>query len=225
MDLDTRPPLQLGILSDTHIPYRLNHLPNQVLEALDGVDVILHAGDVDRPGALETLREIAPVHAVRGNVHFLDLSSGGVSLPRLIQLDLAGRRVCVTHGCWLSPASFWLKGEHLLRRLLGVRNQDRFNEHIAHRLLRLHPAADVIAFGHTHRAYVRWIGDTLLVNPGAVSPTLGERPSVARIRLDADKTEVTIVPLKLNEEESTAGSQDIKETAMRQGLKAGNSPD
>lgn len=195
MDLDARGPLQVGILADTHIPYRLKRLPNQVLGALDGVGVILHAGDVDRSAALEPLREIAPVHAVRGNVHFLDLSSGGASLPRLIDLDLAGRRVFVTHGYSSSPASIWLHGEHLARRLLGVRNEDRFNDHIARRLTRLYPEADVIAFGHTHRAYVRWIGDILLVNPGAVSPTLGERPSVARMRLDDDRTEVTIIPL------------------------------
>ena len=37
------------------------------MEALAGVDMILHAGDVGSPAVLDTLREIAPVVAVRGN--------------------------------------------------------------------------------------------------------------------------------------------------------------
>ncbi len=195
MDVDRRLSLQVGILSDTHIPYRMKRLPRIVLGALDGVDVILHAGDVDLPSALEPLRELAPVHAVRGNLHLLDLSRGAPSLPHLVELNLAGRRVLVTHGHALSPASLWFKGQHLVRRLFGSSAEDCFNEHVANRLARLFPGADIIAFGHTHRAYVRWMGDTLLINPGAVSPTLGERPSVARVQLDDARSEVAVIPL------------------------------
>jgi uncharacterized protein len=39
----------------------------EALEALRGVDLILHAGDVGGPEVLEALRSIAPVVAVRGN--------------------------------------------------------------------------------------------------------------------------------------------------------------
>jgi predicted phosphodiesterase len=76
----------------------MKRLPFSVYEALREVDVILHAGDVNRPEALEPLRGIAPIYAVRGNRHILDLSGGGVSLPPRIELRLVGCRFLVTHG-------------------------------------------------------------------------------------------------------------------------------
>jgi len=195
MYLDSNLPLEVGVLSDTHLPYRMKRLPGQILRVFDGVDVILHAGDVDRPAMLEPLREIAPVYAVRGNVHFLDLSSGGISLPHRVELHLAGHRILLTHGYLPGLASFWFKGRDVALRLLGASDKARFNARIARRLEPLYPRADIIVFGHTHRAHVEWIGDTLLVNPGAVSPTLGERPSVARMRLGTTTPEVEILPL------------------------------
>lgn len=52
----------LGVISDTHGLVR-----PQAIEALAGVDMILHAGDIGNAAVLDTLREIAPVVAVRGN--------------------------------------------------------------------------------------------------------------------------------------------------------------
>ncbi len=52
----------IGVISDTH-----GLLRPEAVEALRGVDLILHAGDVGSPEVLETLKEIAPVVAVRGN--------------------------------------------------------------------------------------------------------------------------------------------------------------
>jgi len=195
MHLDNNLSLKVGLLSDTHLPYRMKRLPRQVFRAFDGVDVILHAGDVDRPATLEPLREIAPVYAVRGNVHLLDLSSGGISLPHLVELRLVEHRIMLTHGYLPGLASFWFKGRDVALRFLGASDKGRFNERVASRLGHLYPRADVIVFGHTHRAYVGWIDDTLLVNPGAVSPTLGEEPSVARMWLGPGKPEVEILPL------------------------------
>jgi predicted phosphodiesterase len=195
-DLDTRVSLTAGLLSDTHLPYRMRQLPKAVLDALDGVDLILHAGDVDRPAVLEPLREIAPVYAVRGNVHVFDLSSGGASLPRLIELRLVGRHVLLTHGHLPGLAGFWFKGWDVLLRLLGARDRTHSNKRIARRLAHLYPEADVIVFGHTHRAHVEWIGDTLLVNPGAVCPTSGEELTVARMRLGEGPPQVEIVQLE-----------------------------
>lgn len=59
---DHRSPL-IGVISDTH-----GTLPSAALEALQKVDLILHAGDIDRPEVLQALEEIAPVVAVRGNM-------------------------------------------------------------------------------------------------------------------------------------------------------------
>jgi putative phosphoesterase len=174
----------------------MKHLPAAVLDALDGVDVILHAGDVDRPEALDTLREIAPVYAVRGNVHVFDLSSGGRSLPHLIELNLAGRRVLLTHGYLPGLASVWSKGRDYALHLLGASDKSRCNERIAARLARQYPGGDVIIFGHTHRAHVEWIGDTLLVNPGAICPTPREQPTFARMWLGRGPPQVEILQLE-----------------------------
>ena len=52
----------IGVISDTH-----GLLRPEALDALKGVDLILHAGDIGNSQVLETLQRIAPVIAVRGN--------------------------------------------------------------------------------------------------------------------------------------------------------------
>lgn len=54
--------MRLGIVSDTHGLVRPELFP-----ALDGVEHILHLGDICKYEVLETLARIAPVTAVRGN--------------------------------------------------------------------------------------------------------------------------------------------------------------
>jgi len=189
------PTFTIGLLSDTHIPHRLKWMPDAVLDALAGVDLVMHAGDVDDPAALEPLRTIAPVHAVRGNIHIQDLSDGGAMLPAEVTLELAGRRVVMTHGHRPGLLGFCLKGLDVITQRLGLTNNGMFNRRIARRLARLYPEADIIIFGHTHRAHVERVGHPLLVNPGAVCVSPREQPSVARIRLRAGRPEVDICPL------------------------------
>jgi predicted phosphodiesterase len=189
------PTLTLGLLSDTHMPHRMKQLPAVALNALAGVDLILHAGDVDDPATLEPLRKIAPVHAVRGNFHLQDFSDGGAALPAAVELRLAGHRVVLTHGHRSGLFGFWLKGLHVGGLWLGLTDNGRLNHHTTRRLARLYPGADLIVFGHSHRAHVEWIDHTLLVNPGAVCPTRGEHPTVARVRLGTRKPQVEIIPL------------------------------
>jgi putative phosphoesterase len=52
----------IGVISDTH-----GLLRPEAVAALRGVDLILHAGDVGNAEVLQTLSDIAPVIAVRGN--------------------------------------------------------------------------------------------------------------------------------------------------------------
>lgn len=52
----------IGIISDTHGLVR-----PQALDALKHVGLILHAGDIGKQEVLDTLQQIAPVVAVRGN--------------------------------------------------------------------------------------------------------------------------------------------------------------
>jgi putative phosphoesterase len=63
----------VGLISDTH-----GLLRPEALRALEGSDLILHAGDVGSPSILGALRAIAPVVAVRGNV---DTAPWAAALP------------------------------------------------------------------------------------------------------------------------------------------------
>ncbi len=53
---------KLAILSDTH-----GMLRPEVLEQIEGCDMILHGGDINKQDILDQLNRIAPVYAVRGN--------------------------------------------------------------------------------------------------------------------------------------------------------------
>ena len=59
--------MRIGILSDTHMPAELRVLWDEVRRAFEGVDLILHAGDIVHPMLLDQLEAWAPVLAARGN--------------------------------------------------------------------------------------------------------------------------------------------------------------
>ena len=80
--------MRLGILSDTH-----GLLRREVSEALTGVDLILHAGDIGGPEILERLEELAPVRAVRGNC---DGAWAG-NLRNTEEWEVSGVRMIMTH--------------------------------------------------------------------------------------------------------------------------------
>ena len=63
----------IGLISDTHGLMR-----PEALTALEGSDLIIHAGDVGKAGIIEQLRDVAPVIAVRGNI---DKGSWASQLP------------------------------------------------------------------------------------------------------------------------------------------------
>jgi len=53
----------IGLISDTH-----GLLREGAVKALADSDIIIHAGDIDTPDIIESLRKIAPVFPVRGNM-------------------------------------------------------------------------------------------------------------------------------------------------------------
>lgn len=80
---------RLGVLSDTH-----GRLDDDTLARLDGVDAILHAGDIGTPDVLTRLEAVAPVYAVRGNV---DVSPWALELPTQRRVAACGRRILLGH--------------------------------------------------------------------------------------------------------------------------------
>ena len=53
----------IGVISDTH-----GLLRPEAISALEGSNLIIHAGDIGRLEVIEQLRAIAPVTAIRGNI-------------------------------------------------------------------------------------------------------------------------------------------------------------
>jgi len=151
----------VGLIADTH-----GLLRPEVFPALEGVELILHAGDVGGLGLLVELGAIAPVHAVYGNTD----TPGDPNLRAEVVLDVGGLTVHVSHGHELgSPTP-----ERLLERY----------------------SADVIVFGHTHKPLVVRAGSRLVVNPGAAGPRRFKlKPSVARMTLENGRADVEIVEL------------------------------
>jgi putative phosphoesterase len=150
--------MRIGVIADTHCPEFLDELPAAVFERLRGVDLILHAGDVGGERTLQRLSELAPVEAVRGD-HDADLGR----LPRRRLVEVGGRRIAIVHGnrsrlleepitliSTLTLGLFWLR----LGRSRWLRRQ--------------FPEADVIVYGHTHRAGLEEVDGALVFNPGAV---------------------------------------------------------
>ncbi|SRR5258708_1850245 len=149
----------VGLVSDTHSLVR-----PEIFGALEGVELILHAGDVGGRAVIDELAAIAPVRAVYGNT---DVSGEPGLKPQLV-LDLAGLSVHVSHG-------------HELGTPTPARLLTRY-------------AADIIVFGHTHRPLVERSGARLVINPGAAGPRrFNLQPSIARMRVERGQADVEII--------------------------------
>jgi putative phosphoesterase len=81
--------VRLGLVSDTH-----GLLRPEALDALAGVDRVLHAGDIGAPEVLAGLTRVAPVLAVRGNN---DRAAWAADVPEMARLRVEGRTILLVH--------------------------------------------------------------------------------------------------------------------------------
>ncbi len=182
----------IGILADTHIPYRISTIPNGVLDAFKDVDLILHGGDVDEPWALQPLENIAPVYAVSGNYHILDRSSGGKQFPSIQKLTLCGFNIVMTHGHRTGWSTLFWRVYTLVLIILGKVDSSWRDIFISKNLMHRFPEADIYIFGHTHRYFSQYFNDKLVINPGAACAasyfTVMSETTVALLRLKPGQT-------------------------------------
>ncbi len=152
----------IGLISDTH-----GLLRPSVHQALAGVELILHAGDVGGDEILDELALIAPVMAVYGNTDV----PGDPRLVEAIDRTVDGLHIHVSHG-------------HEVGAPTPARLLERY-------------AADVIVYGHTHRQLVTHAADgRLVVNPGAAGARRFKlEPSCARLTIAGGRADVELVTL------------------------------
>ena len=151
--------MRIGLISDTHIPVAQKKLWPQVYEALRGVDLIMHGGDLMVPEVIDWLEDVAPVMAVQGNGDYTGFERSTppadprLSEAKVLTLDVAGGRqlrIGLVHDFQLPEAP----------PLSTVEGQMEHN---------FGGPVDVIVRGSTHRAEVTTVRGVLIVNPG--SPT------------------------------------------------------
>jgi putative phosphoesterase len=144
--------LLIGLIGDTHYP-EAGPLWDEAYDALRGVDLILHAGDLHVVEVLDWLEQRcgAPVLAVRGNG-----DDGGAGRPvcpddprlKAVQIVAAGGlRIGMVHDATL-PEQSHRTLDHIMRHHFGGR-------------------VDVLVHGDTHVPEVTEMRGVLLVNPGS----------------------------------------------------------
>ena len=133
--------MRIGIIADTH-----GLLRPEAVEALRGVDEIVHAGDVGGAHVLDGLRALAPVTYVEGNN---DESDG----TDIVRVTLGGLRILLTH-------------------ILPRPHQPRM--HVLASLWE--KPADLVIFGHSHLPHNEIIDGVRYFNPASAGPRRFDYP-------------------------------------------------
>jgi putative phosphoesterase len=134
--------VKIGVISDTHIRSSSKLLPNIIYEVFDGVDMILHAGDILIEEVIIELETIATVYVVAGNNDGYDLLDK-YGPKRIIEVN--GKRIGLTHGT--------SRGRTFMNAYF------EFSEE----------KVDCVVYGHSHKPHNEVIDGVLFFNPG--SPT------------------------------------------------------
>lgn len=151
---------KIGVISDTHSAGSGRDLPVKILEALKGVDMILHCGDLECLGILDYLEEVAPLLAVRGYEDPVEEGERLALTTRVVKVE--GVSIGMIHDIqWPGPkiqtspdgADLILpeaNGREIMAR--------KFKEPV-----------DIVLYGDTHEEIVTYWDGIMIMNPG--SPT------------------------------------------------------
>ena len=170
--------MRIGLISDTHITWEVSKVPVEVFTAFQGVDLILHGGDIYSHSVLDDLQTIAPVYAALGDD---DYTGEDKRVQESHILKLEGQTVYLTH-----------EGPYNLLTSTGLplwwRNKISPDGIVS---------PDIIVAGHEHRTIVEKAQGILFINPG--SPTLLNYKkglgTVAILELNGGEPKVDIIHL------------------------------
>lgn len=131
--------VRIGLISDSHISTERAALPPEVMQVFQGVDLILHAGDIYTPPVLDELESLAPIFAARGDDDWLD--DHRVKSTQV--LEVGDLRIGLIH-------DFGYCGDtgEIVQKLFGM-------------------SLDVVVYGHTHQAKIAMSDGILLIGPGS----------------------------------------------------------
>ncbi len=134
--------MKIGVISDTHIKNPDRLLPNEVFLAFEGVDLILHAGDILIDEVLIQLEAIAPVYAVAGNNDDYQMYQ---KLGTRKVITAGSKKIGLTHGAGRGRTFMSAYGEFL---------EDN---------------VDCIVYGHSHIPHNEVVNNILFFNPGSAT--------------------------------------------------------
>ena len=180
---------KIGLLADTHSAKPDgSDLPDDVLRAFKGVDLIVHLGDVGRKGILARLGEVAPVWVPFGDGKGFVPDDARDGAPVKVVVGANGNRVGLQFNLKQPDKKLVTDGTSIAYDdgALPALLKRRFKEDV-----------DVVAYGGTHVAHTEERDGVLFVNPGSPSmPSDGPSGSVAVLDLSAKKAKAKIVRLK-----------------------------
>ena len=161
----------VGLISDTHIPSKAKAIPNEVFEVFNGVNLILHAGDLTQLSVVDELEQLAPVVAVSGN---MDGGEVRKRLPKMNYATVCNWKIGVIHDPGIFTGT---------RKMKTIAKQNNL---------------DVLVFGHTHRPSVRQAEEALFINPGSPTnslPPFITKPTVALLKITKENIEPEIIKI------------------------------
>ena len=167
----------IGLISDTHIPYDAEKLPEKLGQIFRGVDLILHGGDIYKTSVLDELSTIAPVLAARG-----DDDAGST---------IQDKRVKEEHIFTVEGQVIWLI--HIYRyndwSTYEIKGKEFWH--------RSEPPPDVLVYGHTHIAAMAQSGPVFKITPGSATfPNYQHEPgTVGLLSIKTDKVKGQIIQL------------------------------
>lgn len=171
----------IGLISDTHLANPEEVLPFQIEKAFEGVELILHAGDIWVPSALDQLESIAPVIAAWGDDDMeKDLGDDSRMLnERSVNID---------------GVILWLVHEKPAFGTIVPRENRIFSRNIEPE----REIPDAVIYGHTHKALIEKHKGVLVINPG--SPTwpnnFPELGTVGLLSINSGKVDAWIIQLE-----------------------------